>query len=87
MDVTSAGGVVSVGISVLPWVWVAGLSGVDATIMLIGALEVTGVSLTSTNCDRQSAALLWAPDIHSKVKLLCRFQVPSVYFIVSIFTI
>ena len=33
------------------------------------ALEVTGVSLTSTNHERQSAALLWAPDIQSKVML------------------
>ena len=32
-------------------------------------LEVTGVSLTFTNAERQSAALLQAPDIHSKVML------------------
>ena len=46
-------GVVSVGASVLLWMWVAGPSGVDVTTMLVGALEVTGVSLTSTNYDKQ----------------------------------
>ena len=55
---TSAGGVVSVGVSVLLQVWVAGPSGVDVTTMLMEALEVTGVSVTSTNHDKQSAALL-----------------------------
>ena len=69
MDLTSAGGVVSVGVSVLLQVWVAGLSGVDVTTMWMGVLEVNGVSLTSTNHDKQSAALLQAPDIHSKVML------------------
>ena len=37
--------------------------------MLIEVLEVTGVSLTSTNHERQSAASFWDPDIHSKVML------------------
>ena len=58
---------VDLTISVLLQVWVAGPSRVDVTTMLMEALEVTGVSLTSTNCERQSAALLQAPDIHSKV--------------------
>ena len=63
-------GVVSVGVVlavlfVLLWVWVAGPSGVDVTNILIKVVGVAGVSLTSTNHERQSAALLWAPDIHS----------------------
>ena len=66
-DLTAAGGVVSVGVTVL--LWVAGPSGVDVATMLMEALEVTGVSLTSINCDKHSAALLQAPDIHSKVIL------------------
>ena len=64
---TFVGGVVSVGVCVL--LWVAGLSGVGVTNMLMEAVEVTGVSITSTNQERQSAALLQAPDIHSKVML------------------
>ena len=66
---TSVGGVVSIGLCVLLQVWVAEQSGVDVTNMLIGDKEVVGVSLTSTNHERQSAALLWAPDIHSNVML------------------
>ena len=69
VDLTSAGGVAPVGVNVLLCMQVAGPSEVDVTTMLIGALEVPGVSLTSTNHDRQSSALLWAPDIHSKVML------------------
>ena len=69
VDLKSVSGVVSVGVHVSLWVWVAGPSRVDVTTMLMESLEVTGVSLTSTNCDRQSAALLQAPDIHSKVML------------------
>ena len=65
VNLTSVGGVVSIGVSVL--LQVAGPSRVDVTTILMEALEVTGVSLTPTNCERQSAALLWAPDIHSKV--------------------
>ena len=42
---------------VLLWVWVAGPSGVDVTNMLIKAVGVAGVSLTSTNHERQSTAL------------------------------
>ena len=59
----------SVGVCVLLWVWLAGPSGVDVSNMLVEAAEITGVSLTSTNCKRQSAALLQAPDIYSHVKL------------------
>ena len=43
-------------------VWVAGLSRVDVTNMLMEVMEVTGVPLTSINHERQSAALLWTPD-------------------------
>ena len=56
----SVGDVVSVGLHVLLWVQVAGPSGVVVINLLIEALGVVGVSLTSTNHDRQSAALLWA---------------------------
>ena len=66
---TSVDGVVSVGVCVLLWVQVAGLSRVDVTNMLKEAVEVIGVSLTSINHERQSAALLQAPNIHSKVML------------------
>ena len=69
MVLTSIGDVVSVGVCVLMWVWVVGPSGMDVTNMLIEAVEVTGVSLISINHERQSAALLWANDIHSKVVL------------------
>ena len=62
--VTSVGGVVSVGLCVLLQVQVAGPSGVDVTNMLMEAVEITRVSLTSTNCERHLAALLQAPDIH-----------------------
>ena len=41
--------VVSVGLHVLMWVLVAGPSGVDVTDILIEAVGVVGVSLTSTN--------------------------------------
>ena len=58
VDLTSVGGVVSVGVHILLWVQVAGPSSMDVTTMLMEALEVTGVSLTSTNHDRQSASLL-----------------------------
>ena len=66
---TSVDGVITVGVCVLLWVWVAGPSEVDVTNMLMETLEVTGVSLTCTNHQRQSAALLQAPDIHTKVML------------------
>ena len=56
-------------VHVLQWVWVAGSSGVDVNNMFIKAVGVAGVSLVSTSHERQSAALLWAPDIHSKVML------------------
>ena len=38
VDLTSAGYVVSVGLSVLLWAWVTGPSGVDAITMLIGRI-------------------------------------------------
>ena len=66
---TSVGGGLCVGVHVLLCVQVAGPSGVDVTNILIEAVGFTGVSLTSNNHERQSAALLWAPDIHSKVML------------------
>ena len=58
VDLKSAGGVVSVDASVLLWVQVVRPSVVDVTIILMEALEVTGVSLTSTNHDKQSADFL-----------------------------
>ena len=62
-------GLVSVGVvlavlHVLLWVQVAGSSGVDVTNILIKAVGVSGVSLTSANHEWQSAALLWVPDFH-----------------------
>ena len=65
----SVGDVILVGLCVLLQLWVAGPSGVDATNMLIEAAGVAWVSLTSINYERQSAALLQAPDIHSNVML------------------
>ena len=38
---------------------------VNVTNILIKAVGLTGVCLTSTYCERQSTAFLWAPDIHS----------------------
>ena len=57
-------GVVSAVLHVLLWVQVAIPSGVDVTNMLVKAVGVTVESLTFTNHERQSAALLWAPNIH-----------------------
>ena len=66
---TSVGGVVSIGLCVLLLMRVTGPSGVDVANMLIEAVEATAVSLISNNHERQSAGLLSAPDIHSKVML------------------
>ena len=63
------GCVVSLGLCVLLQVRVAGLSVVYVINMLIEAARVAGVSLIATNHERQSAALLQAPDIHSNVML------------------
>ena len=71
---TFVGGMVSVGVCVLLWVLVGGASRVDVTKMLMEAVQVTGVSSTSTNHKRQSAALLQAPDINSKVCLIVTLQ-------------
>ena len=62
-------GIVSVGVvlavlCVLLQVWVAEPLGVDVTNILIKAVGVAGVSLTSTIHERQAAALLQAADIH-----------------------
>ena len=65
-EVVGSAGVVLAVLCIFLWVWVAGASGVDVTNILIKAVGIDGVSLTSTNCKRQSAALVWAPDIHSK---------------------
>ena len=51
VDLTSAGGIVSVGVSVFLQVPVAGLSRVDVITMLMEALEASEVSLTSINCE------------------------------------
>ena len=47
---TSEGGVVSVGVLILLQVQVAGPSRVNVPNMLMDIVEVTGVSLRSTNC-------------------------------------
>ena len=69
VDLTLVGDVVSVVVCVLLWEQVVGPSGVDVTNMLMEAMEIIGVSLTSTKHETQSAALLQAPDIHSRVML------------------
>ena len=56
VDLTSAGGVVSVGIHVS--LWVAGPSRVDVTTMLMEVLEVTGMSSTSTNFETVSCLVV-----------------------------
>ena len=61
--VTSVGGVVLVGLDVLLWVQVTGPSGVYVINMLIETVGIARVSLTSSNHERQSAALLQVPDI------------------------
>ena len=83
----SIGRMVSVGLHVLLWVWVAGLSGVDITNMVIEAVGVVEVSLTPTNHDRQSATLLKATDITSMWCYRLQFPETIFYFVVSIFTI
>ena len=85
VDLISAGSVVYVGVSVLLWVWEVGPSAVDETTMLMGVLEVTGVSLSSTNHDRQTAALLWAPDIHSKVMLYVASSIDHLFTLLFAF--
>ena len=67
--VIGSAGVVSAVLCVLLLVGVTGPAGLDVTNILIEAVGVAGVSLTCTNCDRLSAALLWACDIHSNVIL------------------
>ena len=69
LDLILIGGVLSVGVCVLLWVQVAGQSRVDVTTMLMETGEVTGMSLTSNDHERQPATLLQAPDIHLKVTL------------------
>ena len=46
---------------------VVGSFRVDLISMIIEDVGVTRVSMTSTNHERQSAAYLWVPDIHSNV--------------------
>ena len=67
--VVGSAGVVLALLHVLLWVWVAGQSRVDVTNIIIEAVLIAWVSLTSTNHERQSAVLLQAPDIHSKLIL------------------
>ena len=67
--VIGSAGVVSAALHVLLQVQVTGPSGVDVTNIFIKAVGVGGMSLTPTNNERQLAALLRAPDIHSNVIL------------------
>ena len=69
VDLASLGCVVSVEVHALLKVQVAGLCTVDVTNMLIESVGFNQESLTSTNHERQSAASLWAPAVHSKVML------------------
>ena len=64
--VVGSAGVVLAVLCILLWVWVVGPSKLDVTNILVNAVGITGVSLTSTNYERQLASLLQAPDIHSK---------------------
>ena len=66
--VGSASSVLAV-LYILLWVQVAGPSEIDVTNILIEAVGIAGVSLTSTNLERQPTALVEAPDIHSKLIL------------------
>ena len=66
--VGSVGAVILAVLHVLLWIQVAGPSEEDVTHILIEAVGASRVSLTSTNHERQSAAL-WAPNIHAKVML------------------
>ena len=56
--VVSVGGMLLAMLHILLWVGVAEPAGVDVINMLIEAVGIAGVSLTSTNLERQSAALL-----------------------------
>ena len=64
--VVSVGGVVLAVLCILLQLQSPGPSQVDVT-NIIEAVGVAGVSLISTNHERQSAALMQAPDIHSYV--------------------
>ena len=57
VDLTTVGGVVSVGESVLLWVWVAGPSRVNVTNKFMESVEFSRVSLTHTNHERQTAVV------------------------------
>ena len=63
VDIVSVDVVLAV-LCVLQWVQVAGPSGVDVTKILIEAVGIAGMSVTSINHERQSVALLWVSDIH-----------------------
>ena len=66
----ASGAVASIDALVSLWMQAAGLSVGDAVTELVGMLTATASFLeTSTNHDRQSAALLGAPNIHLKVIL------------------
>ena len=59
---------VTIRVLVLLWTRVTALSDGDAVTTFMRMLEAIALfSGTSTNLDRQSAALLQAPEIHSKV--------------------
>ena len=57
----------------------------DVTNILIKAVGVAGVSLTSTNHERQSSALLWASDIHSNVILLVAISRDHLFTLLLVF--
>ena len=86
--VVSVGGVVLVVLHVLLQVQIVGPAKVDVTNMLIEAVGAVAMSLTSTKHERQSTALLQAPWYQPKYDVVSdMFQRPSVYLVVSIFTI
>ena len=81
----SVGDMGLIELHVLLWVQVEGPSGVDVTNMFIEAVGIFGVSLISTNLERQSVALFWAPDIHSNVMLWVASSIDHLFILLLTF--